>query len=86
MITDYVRKGRAAVNSDGEKWKSMKGLMKEHQIPDWYLRSCEKIRYLTLRAQAYRSALEIYWCAWFQIHVPEIFYEIINQECAIECT
>lgn len=81
-IMDYVRKGRASVNPDSEKWKSMKELMKEHQIPDWYLGSCEKIRYLTLRAHAYRSALEIYWCAWFQVHVPGIFYEIINHEGA----
>ncbi len=48
-ITEYVRKGRAY----GMKWKpDMKSAMSGANVPEWFIGSCEKIRYLFPRAHA----------------------------------
>lgn len=48
-ITEYVRKGRAY----GMKWKpDMKSAMTDANVPEWFIGSCEKIRYLFPRAHA----------------------------------
>ena len=38
---ETVRKGKAL--KDPEKWAGFKDTMKEFDIPDWYIKSCEKI-------------------------------------------
>lgn len=39
-IMETVRKGKAL--KDPAKWEEYKALMKEHNVPDWYIKSCEK--------------------------------------------
>ena len=39
-IMETVRKGKAL--KDPEKWAEYVALMKEHDVPDWYIKSCEK--------------------------------------------
>ena len=41
-IMETVRKGKAL--KDPEKWEGFKNIMKEHDVPDWYIKSCEKIK------------------------------------------
>ncbi len=46
-IAEYVRKGKVR----GRGWKDgMLEAMKDENIPEWYIRSCEKIEYLFPRA------------------------------------
>lgn len=39
-IMETVRKGKAL--KDPAKWEEYKTLMKEHNVPEWYIKSCEK--------------------------------------------
>lgn len=57
----------------------MKVAMRSHDIPAWYIESCQKIRYLFPRAHAIRKALEVYWGVWFFMHDNESF-ELLRDE------
>ena len=48
--------------------------LKEHGIPDWYIESCNKIRYLFPRAHCIAYAIEMWKLAWYKLHYPELFY------------
>ena len=41
-IMETVRKGKAL--KDPAKWEEYKSMMKEHDVPEWYIKSCEKIK------------------------------------------
>lgn len=51
QIMEAVRKGNVA-KREASKWSEWKADMKEQGVPDWYIRSCEKIEYLFPRAHA----------------------------------
>jgi DNA polymerase-3 subunit alpha (Gram-positive type) len=76
---DYVRKGKAYNHPNENRWQGMKVAMRSHDIPAWYIESCQKIRYLFPRAHAIRKALEVYWGVWFFMHDNESF-ELLRDE------
>ena len=45
-IMETVRKGKAL--KDPEKWAEFVALMRDHDVPEWYIKSCEKIKYCLL--------------------------------------
>ncbi len=73
-IMEYVRKGRAASNSDPAKWKEYTDVLRETKIPEWYIWSCEKIAYMFPKAHAVAYVLMAIRIAWFKIHKPKLFY------------
>ena len=44
-IMETVRKGKVAKGKE-PKWEEYKQIMKENDVPDWYIKSCEKIKYM----------------------------------------
>lgn len=76
---DYIRKGKAYNHPNENRWQGMKVAMRSHDIPAWYIESCQKIRYLFPRAHAIRKALEVYWGVWFFMHDNESF-ELLRDE------
>ena len=49
-IMELVRKGQALKNP--EKWAEYEALMREHDVPEWYIDSCRKIKYMFPKAHA----------------------------------
>ena len=71
-IMETVRKGKAL--KDKEKWEEYKKLMKEHDVPDWYIKSCEKIKYMFPKAHAAAYVTNAFRIAWFKVHEPLAYY------------
>ena len=71
-IMETVRKGKAL--KDPEKWAEYVALMKEHDVPEWYIKSCEKIKYMFPKAHAAAYVTNAFRIAWFKVHKPEAYY------------
>ncbi len=71
-IMETVRKGKAL--KDPEKWEGFKAVMKENNVPDWYIKSCEKIKYMFPKAHAAAYVTNAFRIAWFKVHKPAAYY------------
>ena len=71
-IMETVRKGKAL--KDPEKWGEFKNIMKDFDIPDWYVKSCEKIKYMFPKAHAAAYVTNAFRIAWFKVHMPLAYY------------
>ena len=71
-IMETVRKGKAL--KDPEKWAGFVELMKEHDVPEWYIKSCEKIKYMFPKAHAAAYVTNAFRIAWFKVHQPKAYY------------
>ncbi|NLC87656.1 MAG: PolC-type DNA polymerase III [Clostridiaceae bacterium] len=71
-IMETVRKGKAL--KDKDKWAEYVSLMKEHDVPDWYIKSCEKIKYMFPKAHAAAYVTNAFRIAWFKVHEPKAYY------------
>lgn len=72
-IMELVRKGK--VSKSPEKWEKYKAEMKAHKVPEWYIWSCEKIKYMFPKAHAVAYVTSALRIAWFKAHRPMDYYE-----------
>lgn len=71
-IMEFVRKGKAAKKPD--QWLMYADLMKEAKVPEWYIWSCSKIKYMFPKAHATAYILMALRIAWFKLYKPIFFY------------
>ena len=73
-IMESVRK-RKIINNRETRWEEYKKIMKNHNVPDWYIKSCEKIAYLFPRAHAINYVMNSFRLAYYKVHYPKEFYK-----------
>lgn len=66
-IMEDVRKGKG-VKPEYE------AAMKANNVPDWYIASCKKIKYMFPKAHATAYVTMAFRIAWFKVNCPEAFY------------
>ena len=71
-ILEFVRKGRPT--KDPDKWKEYSAIMKEKGVEQWYIDSCEKIKYMFPKGHAVAYVMMAVRIAYFKVHYPVEFY------------
>ncbi|WP_434630371.1 PolC-type DNA polymerase III [Thermoanaerobacterium thermosaccharolyticum] len=66
-IMESVRKGKGIKDEEIEE-------MKKHDVPDWFIQSCKKIKYMFPKAHAVAYVIMAFRIAYFKVHYPEAFY------------
>ncbi len=66
-IMESVRKGKGLK----PEWEEA---MRAQQVPEWYIDSCKKIKYMFPKAHAVAYVMMAYRIAWFKVHRPLAFY------------
>ena len=71
-IMEFVRKGKAS--KDPESWQEHVKTMQEANIPEWFIGSCAKIKYMFPKAHAAAYVISAFRIAWYKVHMPVYFY------------
>lgn len=66
-IMESVRKGKGLKSEWIEE-------MKKHDVPDWYIESCQKIKYMFPKAHAAAYVMMAYRIAYFKVFYPLAYY------------
>ena len=72
-IMERVRKG-AVANGKCKEWPEYKQDMLDHGVPDWYVWSCEKIKYMFPKAHAAAYVMMAWRIAWCKVFYPLAYY------------
>lgn len=69
QIMEKVRKGKGVT-------EERVALMKENDVPDWYIESCRRIKYMFPRAHAVAYVMMSYRIAYYKVYYPAEFYAV----------
>ncbi len=66
-IMEKVRKGKGLAPED-------EAIMREHEVPEWYIDSCKKIKYMFPKGHAVAYVTNTFRIGYFKINFPYAFY------------
>lgn len=71
-IMESVRKGKGLT-------EEQKQMMKETSVPEWYIRVCEKIRYLFPKSHAVSYTMMAVRLAYYMVYYPDEYNEALSE-------
>ncbi len=72
-VMELTRKGKVAKNGFPE---GAEEAMREHDVPEWYMDSCRKIKYMFPKAHAVAYLIAAIRLMWFKVYHPQAFYAV----------
>lgn len=76
-ISEFVRKGKASPRE--EQWKEYLKIMKQYEIPNWYITSLEKAIYMFPKAHSCNYVYISLILAWYKIYYLQEFIKVKNK-------
>ncbi len=74
-ITETVRKGLIAKGKVSEEdWNAMADDMRAVDVPEWYIESCRKIKYMFPKAHAAAYMISALRLGWYKVYRPVEYY------------
>ena len=73
-ISEFIRKGKS--NKEPEKWEEYKKILLDASVPEWYIKSVEKIKYMFPKAHAAAYVTMAFRVAWFKLYHPINYYRV----------
>ncbi len=70
-IMELTRKGKVAKNGFPP---GVEDMLREHDVPEWYMESCKKIKYMFPKAHAVAYLIAAIRLMWFKLYHPLAFY------------
>ena len=74
-ISEFIRKGKVA--KDPDTWKDYSNILHEHNVPEWFIGCCEKIKYMFPKAHAAAYVINGFRVAWFKVYHPIYYYRVL---------
>ena len=71
-IMEFVRKGKAS--KQPEQWQEYVKEMRDHNIAEWFIDSCSKIKYMFPKAHAVAYVINAMRLAYYKVHKPAVYY------------
>ncbi len=74
---EHVRKGKGLLTYTDKKTGNEideEAIMREHDVPEWYIWSCKKIKYMFPKAHAAAYIMMALRVAWFKVYKPLAYY------------
>lgn len=66
-IMEKVRKGKGVS-------EEFEAIMREHNVPDWYIESCKRIKYMFPKGHAVAYVMMAVRIAYFKVYYPKAYY------------
>lgn len=73
-IMEFVRKGNGPKPGSQAQWEEYQQVMREHDVPEWYIWSCGLIKYMFPKAHAAAYVLSALRIAWYKVFYPIQYY------------